>query len=499
MAVIEILCAFVVFLLALYYYIITPFEYWKKRGIPGPEPLPPFGNFLPVILGKISIGDQMARFYQTYKHLPVFGVYARRQQVLAVNDPDLIKTVLIKEFSKFSNRGVALNEVAEPLSQHLFALETKRWRPLRARLSPIFTSGKLKETFSMILDCSNTLEKYLDSLVSEGEPIDMREVTAKFTTDVIGTCGFGIDMNAMSSEQSKFREIGREFFGPGWKQALKIRLRESLSGLYTLLGYILPRDETTIFFTKVVMDVIEYRKKNNIVRPDYINALMDIQKHAEKFDFKITDHLLAAQAFVFFVAGFETSATTIANALYELAQNQDVQHKLRNEIKEHFDTNDGEWHYENIKELSCLDGVFKETLRKYPPITVIMRRSMEEHTFEDLKLTIPKNTKIFIPIYAIHHDPDIYPNPEAFDIDRFKGNVAAARHPMYYLPFGDGPRNCIGARFAVYQTKIGLIKILRNYKVDVCSQTQIPYINHPRTFTLTPKHQIMLKVTKLES
>lgn len=73
-----------------------------------------------------------------------------------------------------------------------------------------------------------------------------------------------------------------------------------------------------------------------------------------------------------------------------------------------------------------------------------MRQSLEDYTFESIKLTIPKDTRIFIPIYAIHRDPDIYPNPEVFDINRFNKEAEATRHPMHYLPFGDGPRNCIG-------------------------------------------------------
>lgn len=136
--------------------------------------------------------------------------------------------------------------------------------------------------FSLIVECSNTLEKYLESLVSTKSCIEVRELAARFTTDVIGSCAFGVDMNAMSDTQCKFRDIGREFFGPGLKQILKNRLRENLPTFYTLLGYILPRDETTIFFTNAVLDMIKHRRKNKIVRPDFINTLMDLQDHPEK-------------------------------------------------------------------------------------------------------------------------------------------------------------------------------------------------------------------------
>lgn len=498
MAAFEVLCGFVALFLALYYFLKPP-QFWEKKNIPGPKPFSVFGNFLPVLTARRSMGDQMTIFYKQYKHEPMFGLYWQERLVLAINDPDLIKTVLIKDFSKFAHRGLRVNEKTEPLSLHLFSLEPERWRPLRTRLSPIFTSSKLKDMFSLILHCSNTLEKCTETLVSKKEYIEVRELAARFTTDVIGSCAFGVDMNAMSKTQCRFREIGKEFFGTSLKQMLKNRFRENFPRIYTFLGYILPTDDTTTFFTNAVLDMIEYRRKNNIVRPDFINTLMDLQDHPEKLSIELTKPLLVAQAFVFFVAGFETSSLTIAHALYELAQHQDLQDKLRNEITKHYELTNGKWQYENIKNMPILDAVFKETLRKYPPVTIIMRKNTEDYTFEEMKLTIPKNTRIFIPIYAIHRDPDIYPNPDVFDIDRFKESAVAARHPMHYLPFGDGPRNCIGARFAIFQTKIGLIKILRTYKVDICDQTQIPYINERRTFMLSPQHGLVLKITNVES
>jgi cytochrome P450 family 6 len=85
-----------------------------------------------------------------------------------------------------------------------------------------------------------------------------------------------------------------------------------------------------------------------------------------------------------------------------------------------------------------------ETLRKYPPVTVLMRRSMSSYTFEGTNVSIPKNQRVWIPAYAIHRDPNIYPKPDVFDPERFTDEAVQSRHPMSYLPFGDGPRNCIG-------------------------------------------------------
>ncbi|XP_076241482.1 putative cytochrome P450 6a14 [Calliopsis andreniformis] len=486
---------------ALYYYWTLYFNFWKKRGVPGPKPIPAFGNALELMLGKQSVPEFTTRLYRQYRGEPMVGIFLRRMPCLIVQDPELIKDVLIKDFSKFMDRGFKLNEVIEPLNQHLFAIDSKRWRPLRSQLTPLFTSGKLKGTFALILECAEHLEKFLDKLVMKGDPIECRELAAQFTTDVIGSCAFGIEMNSLSESESEFRRIGREIFATHFTAVLKLRMRESCSWLYNKLGYIIPPYEVTTFIMKLVKDTMEYRKKNNLVRQDFMNTLLELEKHPEKLGgVELTPELIAAQAFVFFAAGFETSSTTISNTLYELALNPEIQDKLREEITNYETNSDGQWRYETIKEMKYLDKVFKETLRKYPALAILNRETTGSHTFRNTKVSIPPKTLVWIPVYAIHWDPQIYPMPEKFDPERFDESVAKTRHPMYHLPFGDGPRNCIGARFAVYQTKIGLIKIIGKYKVERCDLTPTPpYAFNPFSFVLAPKDGLYLKITKIGS
>ncbi|CAL1677690.1 unnamed protein product [Lasius platythorax] len=494
----EILCGIVAVSLAVYYYFTSTFNFWKSRGIRGPQPIPGFGNFKDVILMKKSVTDFLVEIYNNYKDESIVGIFTTRTPVLVIKDADLIKNILIKDFTKFADRGFPFHKKLDPLSQHLFALEPKRWRPLRTRLSPVFTSGRLKEMFSLISQCADQFEQYIEKLTSKNEPIECRELTAKYTTDVIGTCAFGIEMNALSDEDSEFRRMGRLIFLPTWGNVLRARCKQFLPWFCGILSYILPKTEVNKFFTRVVIETIDYRNANNIVRHDFIDTLRELKKHPEKLgDIELTDTLIAAQAFVFFAAGFETSSTTISNGLYELAINQEVQDKLREEINEEYIRHNGNFTYENIKKMNYLDKVFKETLRKYPPVPLLTRKTMSSYTFDGTKVNIPKDQDVWIPIYAIQRDPDIYPKPDVFDPERFTDEVVQTRHPMFYLPFGDGPRNCIGARFAVHQTKIGLIKILRNYKVETCEKTQIPYINHPKTFILTPSGGIYLKMIKV--
>ncbi|XP_077276290.1 cytochrome P450 6B1-like [Temnothorax americanus] len=495
----EILCGIATVIFALYYYFTSTFDFWKSRGVPGPRPIPGFGTLKNLVLGKVSRTNYVTKLYNDYKDEPLVGIFAGRTPILVVKHPDLIKDIFIKDFSIFADRGYASHDRADPLSQHLFALDPKRWRTLRAKLTPVFTSRKLKEMFVLISECSDHLVQYVEKLVNKNEPIECVEMTAKYTTDVIGSCTLGINMNAMSNENSEFRRIGRDAVQPPFWDRVRFSIKEYLPWLFDVLyGYILPRSEITKFYMRVVLETMDYRETNNITRNDFIDMLRELKKHSDKIDdIDLTDSLIVSQALVFFVAGYETSSMAMTNAFYELALNQKIQDRLRDEIDQGYIKHAGNLTYANIKEMNYLDKVFKEVLRKYPVGLFYARKTMSSYTFNGTKVSIPKDQIIWIPLHAMHRDPNIYPEPDVFDPERFNEEAVRSRHPMVYLPFGEGPRNCIGSRFAVYQTKLGLIKVLRNYKVEPCEKTQVPYAVNDKKLILAPQDGIYLRIIKI--
>ncbi|XP_015180416.1 PREDICTED: cytochrome P450 6A1-like [Polistes dominula] len=491
----EIFCSIVVIILFCYYYSTATFDFWKVRGVKGPKPIPLFGNVKNLILKQISSARYLIEICNLYKNEPYIGVFYKRTPILILKDPPLIKDVLTTDFSSFPQRGAPMAEKVEPLSQHLVLLEAERWRPLRNKLSASFSSGKLKNMFHLIRECSDNLEKYLNK-IPENSDVNVYDITAKFTLDVVGNCIFGIKMNALTDEHSEFRKISREIFKDSLKSLVKFRLREAFPTFYNKLALLMHDTRTTSFFVNLVEQTIQHRIKNNIVKNDFINILKELKENPKKFgiEFELTETLCAAQAYVFFGAGFETSSLTISHALYELAQHHDIQDKLREEIKEEFERNDGTITFESVKTMKYLNAVYQETLRKYPTGMILYREcTAPSYMFKSTGLTVPKYQKIIIPIIALHHNPEIYPNPDVFDPERFliEDNLI---NETTYLPFGRGPRNCIGARLAVIQTKIGLATFLHNHKVDLCKKTDIPYSFGQSMFLFQPKNGVYLKI-----
>ncbi|XP_025603009.2 cytochrome P450 6a2-like [Athalia rosae] len=494
---VEILGAILLIFIGIRFYLVKNYNYWKKLGIPGPEPELFFGNFKDIALGKAFYGDVLHRMCNQFPDAPMFGIYENRTPRLVLKDLDLIRDVLIKDFACFSERGEDVDEKIDPLDNHLATLETKRWRYLRSKLSPQFTSGRMKKMFLLIQECADQFEKYLHVVAEKSDSIDCREISAKYTTDVIGSCAFGIQSNAIADEDSEFRNIGKKVFAVTPRRKYLMLIRSTLPWLYKLLGKSTTPPEVLEFFNRTVKEMLDYRTETGTKRGDLIDTLNELKQEHSKTDFELSDNLITAQAFAFFVGGFETSASTISNALYELAQRQDIQDKVRQEILESLGENNGSVNYESVKTMKYLNMVFQETLRLRPPAPLVGRAATTDYTFRGTGITIPKRLKVFIPIMHIHMDPNYYPNPEIFEPERFSDENVRARHAMAWLAFGDGPRNCLGSRFAVYQTQLGLIKVLSNFKVETCAKTKIPYEAAPGKMLLEPIGGIHLKFTKI--
>lgn len=185
---------------------------------------------------------------------------------------------------------------------------------------------------------------------------------------------------------------------------------------------------------------------------------------------KLTVDQVMAQVFVFFFGGFDTSASVSSYALYELAKNPEIQRKAQIEIDETFKKHNNEWTYDCFQDMKYCSQVFDEALRKYPPVPILFRQSVRDYKIPETDFVLDKNMQVMINLYALHRNPKYFPDPLKFDPDRFALENKDKIVPYSYLPFGDGPRNCIGMRYGQLQSKIGLVSILSKFNLELAPE-----------------------------
>lgn len=135
-----------------------------------------------------------------------------------------------------------------------------------------------------------------------------------------------------------------------------------------------------------------------------------------------------------------------------------------------------------------------ESLRKYPVSATVNRIAVNDYRVEGTDQIIEKGTWIKVPVYAIHHDPEYYPDPETFEPNRFDSAEVKKRPPMTWIPFGDGPRGCIAMRFALMQVQIAIVILLMNFEIAICSETVNSIVFHPKRTLLHNKDGMYLKL-----
>uniref|UniRef100_A0A8C7BXB9 unspecific monooxygenase n=1 Tax=Neovison vison TaxID=452646 RepID=A0A8C7BXB9_NEOVI len=235
----------------------------------------------------------------------------------------------------------------------------------------------------------------------------------------------------------------------------------STHGLFKKLG--IPGPKPLPF----VGNILDYREH----RVDFLQLMIDSQNSKETDTHKaLSDLELVAQSMTFLFAGYETTSTALSFLAYELATHPDVQQKLQEEIDSTFPKKAPPT-YDGLVQMEYLDMVLNETLRLHP-----IGGRLERVCKKDVEISgvfIPKGTVVMVPVFTLHRDQDLWPVPKEFRPERFSKKNKDSINPYTYLPFGTGPRNCIGMRFATTSMKLALVKVLQNFSFKPCKETQI--------------------------
>lgn len=485
--------------LGLYYVLFKNLDLFKKHGIPHLKPLPLVGNMGSTLLRTQSMAEVTKKVYDRYPEAKYSGIYDMTSPLIMLRDVDLIKSITLKNFETFLDHRIFIPDGQDPMfSKNLFSLQGDRWREVRAMLSPTFTSSKMRNMFNLMSDCAVDFANFMAQLPPEQSVMQIKDYFTRYTSDVIATCAFGVSVDSLRNPKNLFYMYGKEGTTFNFAAFVKFYIFRHLPWLARILKLKVVKEKVAKFFRELVETTIKTRDEKGIVRPDMLQQMMESRgKKEDRKDLTIED--MTSHAFIFFLAGFDGTSMVMCFAAHEIAVNENVRKKLQNEIDQVLEDTNGQAPYDAIKSMEYLDAVVNETLRMYPIAVAADRVCVKDFelppTLPGTKpYTLKKGEGVWIPIFALHRDPKYFKEPEMFDPDRFIGEQKKITlNTGAYMPFGLGPRMCIGNRFALLETKVLLFHLLARCDLLPCDKTQIPLKLAKDGFNMKPEGGFWLK------
>ena len=443
-----------------YWWLCRKWQFWENQGIKGPTPSLPAGNFGAILSMKVHLLDWLTKLYHQFPEEKIVGIYSVHQPVMVVNDPELARQLLVKDFNHFVDRDTEEN-VAK-----LFPGETDRywlaqmtlktgdeWKDIRSTFSPIFTSGKMRAMMRFIDKVSESLIQEMDKNTAFEEGFELKDTMGKFSLDTLASCAFGVDGQSFEDKQSIFVKNAARIFTITTMDQLKMfsgLLIPGMAELFRLLGMNSMKPKQTLFFVDVVKQTIRERKASEVRKNDLIDLMLDamdgekeeeLEQGVDQYDrdMKLThkangrslDEIsFIGTAMVFLVAGYDTTGMTLSWICYELAKNEDLQRRLQEQVDEVYEAAEGRTlDYHVIQGFTFLDQLIQEALRLHTMISIQRVVTSPEYTIPGTNILMKKGSMVLINAAGIHSDPKYFPNPTVFNPDNFSKEAKASRSP----------------------------------------------------------------------
>ncbi|KAM3864640.1 cytochrome P450 3A40-like [Diretmus argenteus] len=473
----------------IFVYTWRPFGTFKRLGIPGPDPIPFLGTMLQYKKG-FTVFD--TECFQKYGK--TWGIFDGHQPVLCITDPAMIKAVLIKEcYSLFTNRrNFRLNG---QLYDAVSIAEDEQWKRIRSILSPSFTSGRLKEMFDIMKHHSANLISSMKKKAEKDEALELKEFFGPYSMDVVTSTALSVDIDSLNNPADPFvsnikKMLKFDLFNPLF---LIVAIFPIFGPLFEKMGFsFFPSSVTDFFYTALQTIKTNREASEHKSRVDFLQLMIDSQKHSSDGGHNkgLSDHEILSQAMIFLFAGYETTSSSLTFLAYNLATNPHIMTRLQEEIDSTF-PDKAAVQYQALNQMEYLDSVINESLRLYPIAPRLER--VAKAAVEINGLVIPKDMVVIVPTWVLHRDPELWTDPLEFKPDRFSKENKDSIDPYTYMPFGAGPRNCIGMRFALMMMKLAMVEILQRFSFSVCEETEIPLELDVQALIM-PKRPIRLKL-----
>lgn len=505
------------------------FSAFEGTNIPGPPP----SSWLWGNLRDYWTPTTVARIGEWHKQYgDTFGFYLGDQPFVVTKDLDLLKHVLIKDFNNFVARGetMFMSSIHPKLSSSLIFAGGNKWKTTRSCMSQAFSTVKIKVMMAAI---HHAVDEFLDSLgkaADEEADFEFSEALADLTFDVIGKGAFGIDMDAQKGRTHPIFILALRTH-PTLMSGLAYDLFQSFSSLSSCLlkafavlhGWIL--GNPFILLADQIKPVIKMRKENPSLRkPDMLQNLVEAEISDSPVDIRklavaeasakddqepssdaaptlkrghMSPNEVSVNSTFVFLGGYDTTRLTLCYWAFYMAKHPDVQAKMRAEVQEAIGQH-GQLDYQVVSGLQYATQVMNETLRIAPAVPMFTTRcAKQDYHYKDM--VIKKGTNFMAATYQVHHDPHLWPDPEVFDPDRFSAERKEQQPQLAFIPFGAGPRNCLGMRLAMLETVYTAARVLLRFHLSLADRQKPDLEFHSYAMMLGPKDGIWLKCRRLES
>lgn len=484
---------------ALVLYILHTYIKLSYKGVRHLPPLPFFGNAFWMFFAKEHLKDPASNAVNAFPRDRVVGYYDFLTPTYVINDLELLKKITLKDFDHFVDRLTFIDDNDPLFGRILMSLKGTEWKAMRSTLTPAFTSAKIKYMIEFMVEVGNSMVKFLKQEIQKSKDsaidINAHDIALRYANDVIATCAFGIKTDSYQDPSNPFYKMSIELTTFSPTRFFSMMMYKISPLISKILRLNVVRDGEVKFYNDLLFGAMKYRQDNKITRKDMIEVLQQIKNGnhestdkeiikneelaTQKKNHEWTDQDIMGQAMFFLIAGFDSVASGMASFMLEMAMNPDVQERLYKEIQEN-DALNGKFDYNTIQDMKYLDMVISETLRLWPPAPFTNRSCVKAynigkaHDGATKDCVIPAGANLVIPIFDIHRNPDNFPNPLKFDPERFSPENKNQIKPFAYQPFGVGPRNCIGARFALSEVKIMAYQFIQNFEVLPSAKTSYP-------------------------
>ncbi len=395
------------------------------------------------------------------------------RELISINRPEYVHEVLVEQEDKFT-KGREFAKYTRPVLGHGLLLSEGDFHQRQRKLvAPQFVHRRIREYTKVMTECT---EQMMASW-HDGMELDISREMSRVTLSITGKTLFGSDVGDEADDvKSRLtflmryveQQLRLPFHAPyAWPTPKNLRVRKAVAGL----------DE-------IIFRMIDERRNSNTDSGDLLSMLLSARD--ENGGSGMTDQQIRDEAMTIFLAGHETTANAMTWMWYLLAKHPEVFQKLTDEVailKGRAPTMD------DLPTLPYAMQVFKEAMRLYPPAYIIVRTVKEDVLIDGYKLNA--GAALIISPYLLHRNHDYFPNPEAFDPDRFTPERERAIPRHGYLPFGAGPRICIGNQFALTEGHLMTAAIAQRFRFELLDQKPIEM---EPLITLRPKGGIRVRV-----